>query len=409
MTLTNTPRDYDWGSATLLARLEGREPSGRPEAEVWYGDHPGSPARVADGRTLDRWLAAEGAAHGAPERLPYLLKLLAAASSLSIQVHPSKAQAAEGFAREDAAGIARDAPERVYRDDNHKPELLVAVSEEFTALSGLRDLETTRRLLALLGRAGTALGERLSGTDAAAALRATIAWLLSDQNRDDVAVIIDGIIAAAGSAEVAAAPEAIEFTAELALVRDLGERFPGDPGIVVALLMNLVRLQRGEGLYVPAGVLHAYQRGLGVELMAASDNVLRGGLTSKHVDAVELMAVLDATPGPAAVLRPDPDEQGVAVYDTAAPDFALARATVVPGRETRLELRGTAILLGTSGSVRVRGRREEVTLEPGGAVLVPHEEHSVVLTGDGVVFAAQPGRRPLVHTPDAARHADGAS
>ena len=389
--LTNDPRDYDWGSTTLLAKLEGREPSGRPEAEVWFGDHPGSPARTPDGRTLDEWLASEGQAHDAPARLPYLMKLLAAASSLSIQAHPSRAQAAEGFARENAAGIALDAPERIYRDENHKPELIVAVSESFTALAGLRDLGATRRLLALLGPAGTTLAQRLSGTDAAAALRATIAWLLSGDDRDEVAVILFGVLAAARSEEVAASAEAKEFAAELALVRDLDARFAGDPGIVVALLMNLVRLKRGEGLYVPAGVLHAYQEGLGVELMAASDNVLRGGLTPKHVDAGELMVVLDATPGPVAVLRPDPDEQGLAVYDTAAPDFALVRATIAPGLHTHVELHGVAILLATRGSVRVRARTGAAELLPGRAVLVTPDEEAVALTGEGEVFIAQPG------------------
>ena len=121
--LSNDPREYDWGSTTLIAELTGRAPSGRPEAEVWFGDHPADPAETPDGRPLDEWIAAEGASSGVPEHLPYLLKLLAAASALSIQAHPSKAQAEAGFAREEAAGIPRDAAERTYRDDNHKPEL----------------------------------------------------------------------------------------------------------------------------------------------------------------------------------------------------------------------------------------------------------------------------------------------
>src|SRR4051794_19801898 len=294
VSLVNEPRDYAWGSTTLIAELEGRAPSGRPEAEVWYGDHPADPAIVPDGRSLGEWLADEGTRHGAPAKLPYLLKVLAAASPLSIQAHPSKAQAEAGFAREEAAGPARNAPHRTYRDDNHKPELIVAVSDTFTALAGLRDLEATRRLVGLLGDAGRPIAERLEGTDAAASLRDTIAWLLSGSAKDEV----DAVIAAATDARDDG------FAAELDLARHLDEAYPGDPGVVVALLMNLVVLQRGQALFVPAGVLHAYVEGLGVELMAASDNVLRGGLTPKHIDVAELLGILDPTPAPPPVLTP---------------------------------------------------------------------------------------------------------
>ena len=147
----NTPRDYAWGSTTLIAELEGRTPTGAPEAEVWFGDHPGHPARVPDGRTLGEWLASADAPEGTPERLPYLLKILAAGSPLSIQAHPSKAQAEEGFAREEAAGTPRDAATRTYRDANHKPEIIVALSDRFLALAGLRELAATRRLLDAVG------------------------------------------------------------------------------------------------------------------------------------------------------------------------------------------------------------------------------------------------------------------
>ena len=273
--MTNAPRDYAWGSTTLIADLEGRAPSGRPEAEVWFGDHPGCPAHVADGRPLGDWLADEGAATGAPPLLPYLLKLLAAASSLSIQAHPSRAQAIAGFAREDAEGIARDAPDRTYRDENHKPELIVAVSETFTALAGVRDLDDTRRLLALLGEGGQVLADRLSRADAADAVRDTIQWLLAG----DSAEVIDADRRRGGRGRVTGVRGGAAIS-----IRRLAADFPGDPGIGVALLMNLVVLRRGEGLFVPAGVLHAYLAGLGVEIMAASDNVLRGGLTPKHID-----------------------------------------------------------------------------------------------------------------------------
>ena len=380
-TVTNTPRDYDWGSTVLLADLEGRPATGAHEAEIWFGDHPGSPSVVPGGRPLGDWLAQEGAQAGAPARLPFLLKLLAAASSLSIQAHPSRAQAVEAFAREEAAGIPRDAPERTFRDENHKPELIVAVSETFTALAGIRELDATRRLLAVLGSGGAALAERLSGLDADTRVRDAIAWLLSGEASDDIA----SIAAAAG----AAASE--EFEAEFALLRRLAADFPGDPGLGVALLMNLVVLRRGEGLFVPAGVLHAYQEGLGVEIMAASDNVLRGGLTSKHVDVPELLRVLDPTPGPVGVLRPEV-EGGTARFAPDVPDFALTRVTV-SGGDVVLPIGAVAIALGTTGSVSVRGGRsgEDAVLRPGRAVLITPDESRLVLAGDGEVFVAEPG------------------
>ncbi|GAA5211557.1 mannose-6-phosphate isomerase, class I [Microbacterium kyungheense] len=378
--LANDPRDYAWGSTTLIAALEGREPSGRPEAEVWFGDHPGDPAVTPDGRTLDGWIAAEGKDAGIPAPLPYLLKLLAAASALSIQAHPSKAQAEAGFLREEAAGIARDAAERTYRDDNHKPELIVALSDEFRAVAGLRDLDATRRLVAELGEGAAPLAERLSGDDAS--LSAVIGWLLSegaDAARDVIAAAV------AGASD--------EFAAELDLVRTLDSAFPGDPGIVVALLMNLVTLRRGEGLFVPAGVLHAYLEGLGVELMAASDNVLRGGLTPKHVDAAELVSVLDPEPGLPPVIRPRDLGEGVRAYDVPVADFALYAVAPAAAPAT-VPLDGPAIALATSGAPIVAGAasRDEAVLAPGAAVLVTPDEGSVRVTGGGEVFIAQPGR-----------------
>lgn len=377
--LVNDPRDYAWGSTSLIAGLEGRAPSGRPEAEVWFGDHPGDPSETPDGRTLDRWIAEDGAGAGIDGPLPYLLKLLAAASALSIQAHPSKAQAEAGFAREEAAGIPRAAADRTYRDDNHKPELIVAVSDTFRALAGLRDLDETRRLVAALGPGAETLAQRLSSQDAS--LAAIIGWLLADG-----ADAARDVIAAAVAADVP------EFAAELALVRRLDEDFRGDPGIVVALLMNLVTLRRGQGLFVPAGVLHAYLEGLGVELMAASDNVLRGGLTPKHIDAAELVAVLDEATGAPPVLEPVDLGGGVRRYDVPVADFSLLALS--PGDESvSIALTGPAIALTTSGPVTVAGGASgvELTLAPGHAALVTPDERSLRAAGRGEVFVALPG------------------
>lgn len=379
--LANDPRDYAWGSTSLLADLEGRAPSGRPEAEVWFGDHPGDPAETPDGRTLDRWIAEDGPASGIAAPLPYLLKLLAAASALSIQAHPSQTQARAGFAREDAALIPRDAPQRTYRDENHKPELIVALSDTFRALAGLRELAATRRLLEAIGPAAAPVAERLEGDDPAS-VGALIGWLLSD-GADAARDVIGAAIVA----------ESDEFAAELALARTLDAAFPGDPGIVVALLMNLVTLHRGEGLFVPAGVLHAYLEGIGVELMAASDNVLRGGLTPKHVDAAELVAVLDPTPGLPPVVRGRDVAPGVRRFDVPVADFALLE--VSPSEEgVEVALDGPAIAVSTEGAPVLSGLTSggSETLAPGSAALVTPDEGGLRVSGRGQLFVALPGR-----------------
>ncbi|MBU4466263.1 MAG: mannose-6-phosphate isomerase, class I [Actinobacteria bacterium] len=375
--ISNSPIANAWGSATLIPDLEGRAPTGEPEAEVWFGDHPGSPARIDDGsgRTLDAVTTDESAP------LPYLLKLLAAASTLSIQVHPSKAQAEEGFAREDAAGLARDAGERNYRDANHKPELIVALSDRFEALAGLRDLDATRRLVAALGDSAgpAALAARLSGSGAEV-LGDTIAWLLSG------APEVDGIIAAARVAH------SEEFAAEFEVARRLSNAYPADAGVVVALLMNYIVLQRGEAVYVRAGALHAYLSGLGVELMAASDNVLRGGLTPKHVDVDELRRILDAEPGPAPMLAATPVSAGIDVFAPDVPDFMLLRVQAEAATERRVEMTGPAIVLAAVGAVTVRAEASgaSISLTPGQAVFASADEGALVLTGVGQAFIAEP-------------------
>ncbi|WP_022878767.1 mannose-6-phosphate isomerase, class I [Microbacterium sp. B19] len=379
--ISNTPRDYAWGSRTLIADLEGRAPSGAPEAEVWFGDHPGSPSVLHDGsdRTLDDWLPEHADATGAPARLPYLLKLLAAGAPLSIQVHPSKDQAVEGFAREEAAGLPRDAADRNYKDDNHKPEVIVALSDTFTALAGLRDIAATRRLVAALadGDGVRALRGHLDAADPAGALRSAIGWVLGEADAAEIQQIVGA----------AASMESEEFAAELELTRTLSTAYPGDAGIVVALLMNLVELRRGEAIFVPAGVLHAYVAGLGVEIMAASDNVLRGGLTPKHIDVAELLSLVDFRPAAPPFLQPRPEGDGVELFAPGIPDFSLAHVTekgevVLNGISLALSVAGNAAVTGASGA--------RVELRPGHAALLTPDESPVTITG-GEVFVAQSG------------------
>ncbi|MFV0374956.1 mannose-6-phosphate isomerase, class I [Microbacterium sp.] len=383
MTISNRPRDYAWGSTTLLADLEGRRPSGTPEAEVWFGDHPGSPSRVDGGDdTLDRVRAQAGR-----PPLPFLVKLLAAGAPLSIQAHPSRAQAERGCAREDAAGIPRDAPERTYRDANHKPELIVAVSESFQALAGLRPLARTRRLLDGLGDAPgvRALAARLQGPDEATALRDTVRWLLSGRAQGEVAEIIAAVGRAAGG----------EFSAELTALGAIARAYPRDPGVVVALLMNLVRLRRGEALFVAAGVLHAYVAGLGVEVMAASDNVLRGGLTPKHIDVAELLSIVDTAPADPPVLVPR-TAGADSVYDPGVPDFLVTRLAI-DGDARDVALRGAAIAVVTAGEVTVAAGGVERVLRPGCAVYADAEDR-IRVGGRGEVFLVGEGSAAVAET-----------
>lgn len=378
--ISNTPRDYAWGSTTRIAELEGRAPTGAPEAESWYGDYAGSPARVDDGsgRTLDTVLS--GAGH---EPLPYLMKLLATDTSLSIQAHPTKAQAVAGFSREEAAGIGRGAAERTYRDDNHKPEIIVALSDPFIALVGLREIDTTRRLLRAIGDGPgiRALLEHLDGPDPAAALRATLEWALSGQAGATVDELAVGLRAATSDS----------FAAELATLRRIAEDFPGDAGLIVAAVMNLVVLHPGQAVFAPAGVLHAYQEGLGVEVMAASDNVLRGGLTPKHIDVAQLLEIVDTTPGPPPLVVPDAVRPGVEVFDVGVPDFRLTRVVLTDASSLVQSVTGPAIALAVAGAVSVRTTDDAVQLSPGRAVYISPEEARVELFGPGTLFLAEPG------------------
>lgn len=327
--ITNTPRDYAWGSATAIPELLGSPASGGPQAELWLGTHPGSPSLTPTGSLAEL------------TTLPFLLKVLAAASPLSLQAHPTIAQAVEGFARENALGIPVDAPNRNYRDELHKPEIIYALTP-FRALCGFRPAsETGAAIERLLGAAPgdaalTAWQNRLGGDDD---IRPVFEWLLS--RGDGVDELLTSLVAAAAQVD------GPHYT----LVAELAVAYPGDPGIAISLMLNLAELVPGEVLFLPAGNIHAYVEGLGIELMAASDNVLRGGLTPKHVDVAELLSVLDFTPLPVPYLPAAP-EGGAEVFRPPVRDFEL---THLAG-DGEVRVSGEAILLCTSGSFTVNGQ-----------------------------------------------------
>ncbi len=327
--LKNPVQYYPWGSKTAIPELLGTAPDGKPQAELWMGDHPKAPSLAAVEGVwipLPRIIAADPAGIlGKPvvsafgHRLPFLFKVLAAARPLSIQAHPDKRRAREGFARETALGIPLDAPRRSYRDGNHKPECICAVTP-FTALNGFRPVEAVRTALAGLcpETLRTECG-RLAAPDAGAGLRDFFGALLRLSTARRIGVIAEAV-AQAGRGAVE--PCVAEW------VTRLHRAYPEDIGVLAPAFLNLVRLAPGEAMFLSSGRLHAYLEGTGMELMANSDNVLRGGLTSKHVDIDELLTVLRFEETRVEILRPGPRRIGEWVYQTPAREFELAAVRV---------------------------------------------------------------------------------
>jgi len=378
--ITNTPRDYAWGSVGEISALLGHAASARTEAELWLGAHPGSPSRVvgSDETLLDIVDAIEtGIDTGIVDgRLPFLLKVLAAGAPLSLQAHPTAEQAAAGFARENAAGIALDAPNRNYKDAYPKPELIYAVSERFEALCGFRQnvevLEVIDRLAELCGPDGRATFAEWRGlVEAAPTLRPAFEWLIT--RGDGVEHLLKVLVRTAR-----------EYPIEFDLVVELADAYPGDPGIAIALMLNRVSLSPGEALYLPAGNIHAYLRGLGIELMTSSDNVLRGGLTPKHIDVPELLSVLDFASVAVPYLSGVALAPGITRFAPEGADFALTRIDA----GGKVLISSAAIALCTAGQFRIDGMRAGTTLERGDSVFITADEDELLFHGSGTVFLA---------------------
>ncbi|MEU0153392.1 mannose-6-phosphate isomerase, class I [Micromonospora fulviviridis] len=375
-------RDYAWGSRTAIAELQGRAvPSAGPEAELWLGAHPGGPATVdRDGNpvSLTELLVAEPV-HWLGERLvgrfgtrlPFLLKVLAADAPLSLQAHPDAEQA--------RAGYAADTGRVNYVDPYHKPELLVALSE-FEALCGFRDPAESAAAIAAFGVPAlepVVAALRTGPEGLREAVRLLLSWPAAERA---------GLVADVLAAEVAG-PDA-------GLARALAVDYPADPGVVVALLLHHVRLAPGEAIWMPAGNLHAYLRGTGVEIMAASDNVLRGGLTPKRVDEDELLRVLRFEVLDEPVVRPEPVAAGVVTWLVPVDDFALHRVEVAPGGPAaRLDLPGPRVVLCRAGEITVADGVGTVTLAAGQAAIGTAAGGPLVLDGAGEAFVATSGLR----------------
>ncbi|WP_052852405.1 mannose-6-phosphate isomerase, class I [Streptomyces avicenniae] len=392
--LTNTVRPYAWGSTTAIPRLLGVEPTGEPQAELWMGAHPGAPSRLdrADGPlSLADAIAADpdgqlgaGAVRRFGPSLPFLLKVLAAGSPLSLQVHPDRAQAAAGHAAEDARGIPADAPDRTYRDTNHKPELICALTP-FDGLCGFREPAATADLLDGLGVDSLKpYADLLRARPSSDALREVLTAVLT-ADRDEVAE------SARQAAEGAARLGADDPDGPYAAYADIARHYPGDPGVIAAMLLNHVRLQPGQALYLAAGVPHAYLKGLGVEIMANSDNVLRCGLTPKHIDVPELLRIVRFEATDPGVISPTdgPADGADHTYGVPIDEFRLSRHLLTEGEAPRALPQGTPqILLCTDGHADLRAADgAALTLAPGQSAWAPATDR-VEISGAGTLFRA---------------------
>ena len=396
--LSNTIRPYAWGSRTALPALLGTPATGEPQAELWMGAHPGAPSTVHrehGPQTLDDVIGADpegelGAA--VVERfgptLPFLFKVLAAGEPLSLQVHPDLDQARAGFADEESRGVPIDAPYRNYKDANHKPELICALEDaegrEFEGLCGFRAPDQTAQLLESLAVPALApLAEVLRSKPEEEALREALTLILTT----DPATVRGTVADTTAALERAAADRPGDLPAEihsaLASYAALGPAFPDDPGVIAALLLNHVRLQPGEALYLGAGIPHAYLSGIGVELMANSDNVLRCGLTPKHVDVPELLRVVHFRSTDPGVLRPVPvaDSDGEELYPTPIDEFRLSRYLLDSGSR-RIPTTTPQILLCTEGTaVLTDADGASITLRRGESAFIPARGTNLLVAG----------------------------
>ncbi|MFD3506328.1 mannose-6-phosphate isomerase, class I [Nocardia sp. NPDC058666] len=397
--LVGALRSYAWGSRTALAQLCGRPvPSAHPEAELWFGAHPADPAHVVhEGatRSLVEVLADDpvrelgSVANSFGTRLPFLLKILAAEEPLSLQAHPSSAQAKTGFERENRLGVALDSPLRNYRDDSHKPELVVAL-ERFEALAGFRDPHRTVDLLRALDVPGlNVYAELLAAQPDSAGLRTLFTtWITLPPAA--LAKLLPAVLE--GCVRYLSTKGEHEFGAEVRTALELAEVYPGDAGVLAALLLNRLTLEPGQALFLAAGNLHAYLRGVGVEIMANSDNVLRGGLTPKHVDVPELLHVLDFEPIDLPVIEPEPGGDGSVRYRTPAPEFALCRFDLDADDEpVVLADAGPSIVLCTAGTVELSENGRTLTIERGSAAWISAADTDIkarAVRGPAQLFSA---------------------
>ena len=390
--LNGARQSYDWGSTTAIPEMLGLESDGAPWAEQWYGAHPAGPTRLADGRSLAALLASdpgrllgEDVVRRFGPQLPFLLKVIAPDRALSLQVHPSLDQAVRGFERENTAGLAPDSPVRNFKDPNHKPEMVLALTR-FEAVAGFR---APRRAAEVLGGLDSPLARRMRRTlrlnPTRFGIRQAFTELVSTDTRPQAAEMAELVAEISQRLAEGRSPSRRVD----ANVVEMARAFPHDPGIAAALLLNPVTLRRGEALFVPAGSVHAYISGLGVEVMASSDNVLRAGLTTKHVDVPAMLACVDYVAAPPVRPAPEYLSRATRAYYAPVDDFELLVTTVVP-QDGRVPVpgRGPRILLGLEGTTTVTTSAGGAELSRGRALFVGADERALAVEGEGSLVQA---------------------
>lgn len=391
--LKNTIQEYAWGSSSAIANLLGqRNPQDKPQAEMWMGAHWKAPSLVQHNR---QWVSLPDLIKAHPEamlgksvaenfsnRLPFLFKVLAAAKPLSIQAHPDLQQAREGFRRENARKIPADAPDRNYIDDNHKPECICALTR-FWALSRFRKI--------------TAIVSYLEKLDLRQ-LRAEFTELRNQATPDGLKRFYTALMSLTPARQKEVVDEALIRTERLEeadpafkWMRRLADEYPADIGVLSPMLLNLICLEPGQALFMNAGELHAYLEGMGVELMANSDNVLRGGLTSKHVDVPELLRILKFEGSDIKLLRPQETVANEFVYPSSAKEFVLSVINLKPGSQYQSPAhRSVEIIICTRGAVNIvdLGNQIETRLPQGASAVIPAAVKRYAINGQGICYKA---------------------
>jgi len=375
--LNNQIKNYEWGSSHLIPQFLGMKDYKKvPYAEMWMGTHGGAPSQIEpcynDVNPNEKKYLNELSGE-----LPFLFKLIAVEKQLSIQAHPNKEQAVEGYRQEEEAGIALNAPRRNYKDTNHKPEILCAISP-FTLMAGFREYEQIKSSLDSFALMFPQLKE-------------IIASLIKAVNTDSLAVFfrflfnlsnlereyINKLILEKEKSET----DGVISSEQWNLIKEFASQYPGDPAILSPLYLNLITLKPGDAIYVPAGILHSYSKGFGVELMAASDNVLRSGLTPKYIDIPQLMSIVNYDPYMPEIITPD--SSSWFCYQTPCREFVLARM-LCGGGENVFPAKGPAICIVTEGDLATGG----VKIKKGESFFIPAGEESVILKGNYTLFAA---------------------
>ncbi len=391
--LRNPVHDYAWGSHTAIPELFGEpSPSKRPQAELWMGAHPKAPSEALVGgnwepltKLIEKYaseILGKGIVKKFGGQLPFLFKVIAAATPLSIQTHPDLNQAREGFARENSLGIPLTAPSRNYKDNNHKPETICAL-KPFWALNGFRRISDIVSTLSEINPSE---------------ISAEIGDLAAHADLNGLKRFFRTIMTMQKARQARAAEQTVDFAEKRASKNPVFEwmvklhtHYPGDIGVLSPALLNLVKLEPGQAMFLHARELHTYLDGMGIEVMANSDNVLRGGLTPKHIDVTELLRILDFSEKEVVILTPEDQGEGETTYPSEADEFRLSVITVDVGRSYNSpEDRSVEIMICIGGEASVRDLQGDkaLRLQRGTSILIPAAVQQYRIEGEAKIYKA---------------------